>query len=128
MGTNAVRTAPPRCTPVRVFKYLWRRYSWRRLSRRSFRTVIECGYDMLAWTCGLLAAAWVNRDLAARTGVLTMIWAVPAICLLSAGSGLLAGLYRGRHERGSLDEVMGVGMSACTMTLFLALVSPRDAS
>ena len=53
-----------------------------------------------------------------------MIWAVPAICLLSAGSGLLAGLYRGRYQRGSLDEVMSVAMGACTMTLFLALVSP----
>ena len=53
-----------------------------------------------------------------------MIWAVLAICLLSAGSGLLAGLYRGRYERGSLDEVMGVGMGACTMTLLVALVSP----
>jgi FlaA1/EpsC-like NDP-sugar epimerase len=104
---------------VRVLKY-----SWRRLSGRSFRTVIECGYDAFAWVCGLLAAAWVTRDLAARTGALTMIWAVPAVCLLSAASGLLAGLYRGRYERGSLDEVMGVGMSTCAMTLFLALVSP----
>ncbi|MGP0026222.1 MAG: polysaccharide biosynthesis protein, partial [Streptosporangiaceae bacterium] len=88
------------------------------------RTVVECGYDAFAWSCGLLAAAWVTRDLNARTGLLATIWAVPAICLLSTGAGLLAGLYRGRYQRGSLDEVMGVGMSACTMALFLALVSP----
>ena len=119
MGTIAVRVDTPRRALARVLKY-----SWRRLSGRSFRTVIECGYDALAWVCGLLAAAWVTRDLAARTGALTMIWAVPAVCLLSAASGLLAGLYRGRYERGSMDEVMGVGMSACVMTLFLALVSP----
>src|SRR5450755_4799284 len=119
MGTNAVRTDTPRRALVSVLKY-----SWRRLSGRSFRTVIECSYDALAWVCGLLAAAWVTRDLAAGTGVLTMIWAVPAICLLSAGSGLLAGLYRSRYERGSLGEVMAVGMSACIMTLFVALVSP----
>ena len=119
MGTNAVSVYAPRRTLVRVLKYPWRRFSG-----RSFRAVIECGYDALAWACGLLAAAWVTRDLAVRTGVRTMIWAVPAICLLSAGSGLVAGLYRGRYQRGSLDEVMSVGMCACTMTLFLALVSP----
>jgi FlaA1/EpsC-like NDP-sugar epimerase len=119
MGTNAVRVYTPHRTLVRVLKYPWRRFS-----ERSFHTVVECGYDALAWSCGLLAAAWITRDLTARTGLLTMIWAVPAICLLSAGSGLLAGLYRGRYQRGSLDEVMGVGMSACTMALFLALVSP----
>ncbi len=118
MGTNAVRADTPRHALVRVLNYCSRRFA-----RRSFRTVVECGYDALAWSCGLLAAAWVTRDLAARTGLLTTIWAVPAICLLSAGSGLLAGLYRGRYQRGSLDEVMGVGMSACTVTLFLALVS-----
>ncbi len=88
MGTNAVRADTPRHALVRVLNYCSRRFS-----RRSFRTVVECGYDALAWSCGLLAAAWVTRDLAARTGLLTTIWAVPAICLLSAGSGLLAGLY-----------------------------------
>ena len=119
MGTNAVRAGPPRRTHVRDLKY-----SFRSLSRRNFRTIIECGYDALAWVCGLLAAAWVTRDLAARTGVRTMIWAVPAICLLAAGSGLFAGLYRGRYQRGSLDEVMSVAMGTCTMTLFLALASP----
>ena len=117
MGTNSV---PPdtRRIPVRAFLY-----SWRRLSRPSFRAVIEFSYDTLAWGCGLLAAAWVTRDLAARAGVFTMLAAFLAICLLSAGAGLLAGLYRGRYQRGSLDEVMGVGMSACIMTLFVALVS-----
>ncbi len=53
-----------------------------------------------------------------------MIRAFLAICLLSAGAGLLAGLYRGRYQRGSLDEVMGVGISASAMTLLVTLVSP----
>ena len=74
--------------------------------------------------CGLAAAAWVTRDLAARPGVFTMIWAFLAICLPSAGSGLLAGLFRGRYQRGGLDEVMGVGISASAMTLLVTLVSP----
>ena len=47
------------------------------------------------------------------------------ICLLATAAGLLAGLYRGRYQRGSLDEVMGVGMAACVMALFLVLTGPR---
>ena len=46
------------------------------------------------------------------------------VCLLSAGSGVLANLYRGRYLRGSLDEVMRVVMSACAMVLLLVLVFP----
>ena len=50
---------------------------------------------------------------------------IAVISLLPAAAGLLAGLYRGRYQRGSLDEVMGVGMAACVMALFLAVISPR---
>ncbi len=56
MGTNSVRLHTPRGIPVRALKY-----SWRRLLRRSFSSVIECGYDARAWACGLLAAAWVTQ-------------------------------------------------------------------
>jgi FlaA1/EpsC-like NDP-sugar epimerase len=76
--------------------------------------------------CGLLAAAWMTRDLAGTQATpITIIRASAAICFLSAGAGLLAGLYRGRYQRGSLDEVMGVGMTTCVMALFLALAGPR---
>jgi FlaA1/EpsC-like NDP-sugar epimerase len=86
----------------------------------------ESAYDAVSWICGLLAAAWMTRDLArVLITPFTLIRAVAAICLLSAAAGLLAGLYRGRHQRGSLDEVMGVGMATCVMALFLALVWPR---
>jgi len=120
MGTNAVRADAPCRKPAKACTY-----SWRCLSQRALRAVIESGYDTLAWACGLLAAAWVTRDLAAPADVFTMISAFLAVCLLSAGSGLLAGLYRGRYQRGSLDEVMGVGIGACAMTLSLTLVSPE---
>jgi FlaA1/EpsC-like NDP-sugar epimerase len=86
----------------------------------------ECGYDALSWICGLVAAAWMTRDLAGT--LLTpfvLIRAIAAVCLLSAVAGLLAGLYRGRYQRGSLDEVMGVGMATCVMALFLVLACPR---
>ncbi|MCW2907170.1 MAG: polysaccharide biosynthesis protein CapD [Actinomycetia bacterium] len=86
----------------------------------------ESAYDAVSWICGLLAAGWMTRDLArVLITPFTLIRAVAAICLLSAAAGLLAGLYRGRHQRGSLDEVMGVGMATCVMALFLALVWPR---
>ncbi len=87
---------------------------------------MESAYDAAAWMCGLLAAAWMTRDLAGtQTTPITMTRASVAICFLSAGAGLLAGLYRGRYQRGSLDEVMGVGMATCVMALFLALAGPR---
>jgi FlaA1/EpsC-like NDP-sugar epimerase len=85
------------------------------------RSGVEAGYDSAAWLGGLLAAEWVTR-VPARAGLspaglaqLTLI-----ICLLSTGSGLLAGLYRGRYQRGSLDEVVRVGLACCGMAVSLA--------
>ena len=64
-----------------------------------------------AWICGLLAAAWMTRDLTGMTTTPFTLAATVAcsVCLTTTGAGLLAGLYRGRYQRGSLDEVMGVG-------------------
>jgi FlaA1/EpsC-like NDP-sugar epimerase len=88
--------------------------------------VFESGYDAVAWICGLVAAAWMTRDLAkTQSTPFTLGRDIAVICLLSASAGLLAGLYRGRYQRGSLDEVMGVGMATCVMVLFLALIGPR---
>ena len=93
---------------------------------RWLRVTLECGYDTVAWVCGLLAAAWMTRDLA---GILvtpfSLVRDITVIGLLSAAAGLLAGLYRGRYQRGSLDEVMGVTIAACVMALFLTVSSPR---
>ncbi len=82
----------------------------------------EAGYDAAAWLGGLLAAEWVTRD-PAGAGVSSTVFVplILAICLLSAGSGLLAGLYRGRYQRGSLDEVIGVAVACCGMALTLAV-------
>jgi FlaA1/EpsC-like NDP-sugar epimerase len=57
----------------------------------------------------MLAAAWVTRDLS--DGAVTHTFALRVavvVCVLSPASGLLAGLYRSRYQRGSLDEVIGV--------------------
>ena len=68
----------------------------------------------------------MTRDLVKMQSTpVTLVRDVAAVCFLSAGAGLLAGLYRGRYQRGSLDEVMGVGMATCVMVLFLALLGPR---
>jgi FlaA1/EpsC-like NDP-sugar epimerase len=86
---------------------------------------VEAGYDAAAWLCGLLAAARVTRDLAGtgpapgRLAVLALI-----ICPASAGCGLLAGLYRGRFQRGSLDEVAGVAVAAGLTALSAAAAAP----
>jgi FlaA1/EpsC-like NDP-sugar epimerase len=84
---------------------------------------MESGYDAFAWMCGLAAAAWVTHDLIVRTvSPAVLARTLLAICLVSAGSGLVGGLYRGRHQRGSLDEVIGVGIAGCGMTLSLAVL------
>jgi FlaA1/EpsC-like NDP-sugar epimerase len=93
--------------------------------QRWLRAAIESGYDAISWGGGLLSAAWITRDMVGTSArVFTIAGVVVAVGLLSAGSGLLAGLYRGRYQRGSLDEVMRVGMAACVMTLFLSLALP----
>src|SRR5207248_11787753 len=86
---------------------------------------VEVGYDLIAWTCGLLAAAWAISDIA---GPATTLWAVvpmlPAAWLLVGGCGLLAGLYRGRHQRGSFAEAFAVtAASVGTAVLLVALTA-----
>jgi FlaA1/EpsC-like NDP-sugar epimerase len=98
-----------------------------RIRQRMSRTAAELGYDILTWVCGLISAAWVTRDVA--SGDVLRYFAVraaAAVCVLVPASGLLAGLYRSRHQRGSLHEVVGVGAAAlgtcaslATLTTFL---------
>jgi FlaA1/EpsC-like NDP-sugar epimerase len=81
--------------------------------RRWGRAGAEAGYDAAAWLCGLLAAQWVTRAPAPGLSSGGVAWLMLAACLLCTGSGLLAGLYRGCYQRGSLDEVIGVWMACC---------------
>jgi len=88
------------------------------------RTVTELSYDIITWICGLLAAAWVTRDVPAATLVQpSALRAVGAVCVLSLASGLLAGLYRSRHQRGSLDEVVSVSAAASGTCISLAVLT-----
>lgn len=91
--------------------------------RRCSRVVAEAGYDVAAWLCGLLAAAWVARDLAgASIQAPVLVRAALAVCLAQAASGLRAGLYPRRYQRGSFDEVKAVGMAAAGTGLSLAIL------
>ena len=122
MSDEAMRTDSP---SLRIGRTLVNQR--RSLSRqRWLRVAFEGTYDAASWICGLLAAAWMTRDLAGiPVTPFTLGRNIAVICLLSAAAALLAGLYRGRYQRASLDEVMGVGMAACVMALFLAVISPR---
>ena len=93
-------------------------------AKRLARIGVEAGYDAIVWVSGLCYAAWITTDVPeSRVGMLRLAGAVMAICLLSLVCGLLAGLYRGRHQRGSLDEVLGVAIAGGLMLVPLALLS-----
>ncbi len=88
------------------------------------RTAAEIGYDILTWFCGLLAAAWVTRDVASAAVLQYFaVRAAGALCVLSPASGLLAGLYRSRNQRGSLHEVVGVSTAALGTCVSLAALT-----
>jgi FlaA1/EpsC-like NDP-sugar epimerase len=92
--------------------------------RRS-RAAAEAGYDAAAWLCGLAAAAWVTRDLAgAGTQPYIVVRAALSVIALQAASGLLAGLYRRRYQRGSFDEFIAIAMAASGSALTLAVLGP----
>ena len=85
----------------------------------------EAAFDVIAWITGLLAAALVTRDiLASQIGVPALWRPALAVCAVVPGCGLLAGLYRGRYQRGSLDEVAGVVAAAAAAALCLATAAP----
>ena len=79
--------------------------NWRvAYAKRLARLGVEAGYDAIVWVSALCYAAWITTDMrGSRIGGLQLAGAVLGIGLLSVVCGLLAGLYRGRHQRGSLD-------------------------
>jgi FlaA1/EpsC-like NDP-sugar epimerase len=101
VNTEAASRHPSRSWLGRGPISAWRDTCERRLARAS----AEAGYDAAAWVAGLFFAAWA-------TG------AVPGTT-----SGLLAGLYRGRYQRGSLEEVLSVSTAGIVMLMALTLVN-----
>ena len=90
---------------------------------RKTRVGLEIGYDAIAWTTGISISALATRDVPAGGASPFLITrAVLVVWVLSAATGLLGGLYRGRYQRGSLDEVMSVGIAGGLMTVALTAV------
>jgi FlaA1/EpsC-like NDP-sugar epimerase len=96
-----------------------------RLRRRAIRRGLEAGYDLAAWTGGLIVAGWAIRDLTGTALTMVMfVRAFPAACVLALVCGTAAGLYRGRHQRGSFDEIVAVSAATfATGTMLVALAA-----
>jgi FlaA1/EpsC-like NDP-sugar epimerase len=92
-------------------------------ARRLIRAGTEAGYDSIVWLSGLCYAGWLTGGMGG-IGVRRSLFILTAltVCVLSVLSGLLAGLYRGRHPRGSLDEVISVLIAGGLMLIPLALL------
>ena len=91
--------------------------------RRWVQVAAEAGYDAVVWAGGLLVAARAAGALPG--GYLTRFasWSgLAVICLLVAGCGLAAGLYRRRYLRGSREEVAAVVLACFLTTCCLAVV------
>jgi FlaA1/EpsC-like NDP-sugar epimerase len=95
------------------------------LRRLALRRGLEIGYDLAAWVGGLLVAGWAIRDITGSALTVTMfIRAFPATCLLALGCGAAAGLYRGRHQRGSFDEILAISVATfATGAVLVALTA-----
>ena len=120
MNTEGAETGPSVGVPSYVSAMNLRAAYAKRLARVG----VEAGYDAIVWVSGLCYAAWITTDVSGSSiGMLRLAVAVMAICLLSLVCGLLAGLYRGRHQRGSLDEVFGVAIAGGLMLVPLVLLS-----
>jgi FlaA1/EpsC-like NDP-sugar epimerase len=95
-----------------------------RMRRRAGRRGLEIGHDLTAWICGLLVAGWAIRDITGLTVTMdTVARALPATCVLAVSCGLAAGLYRGRHQRGSFDEVLAVSVAAFSTGVLLVTLT-----
>jgi FlaA1/EpsC-like NDP-sugar epimerase len=100
-----------------------------RIRQRVSRTAMELGYDIIVWIWGMLAAAWVTRDLPAGEVIHSFGLRVAIVlCVLCPIAGLVAGLYRSRNQRGSLDEVVGVCVAAvgtcAVLTILITFLIP----
>ena len=91
--------------------------------QRRSRAAIEMSYDVITWVIALTVARLAAGDLSswpapsARAG----IW-LAAVCITPPVAGLLAGQYRSRRQRGSLDEIVGVLTAAVLSASVFAII------
>jgi FlaA1/EpsC-like NDP-sugar epimerase len=89
------------------------------------RTTAEVCYDAAAWTASMLLAAWATQDIPGSplAGVRTLTGLAVTACALAPAGGLIAGLYRSRHPRGSRAEMLALVLAAViTGTAFALLI------
>lgn len=97
--------------------------------RRLVRVGIEAAGDAMVWVTGLCLAAWGTHDLpAGGIRMLPLSCSALMICVLSVLAGLVAGLYRGRWQRGSLDEAVSVTFAGAVTLALLLMVCGSLAS
>jgi len=91
--------------------------------RRLARVGTEAAGDAMAWVTGLCFTAWGTHDMpAGEVRALPVSCSILVVCAASVMAGLMAGLYRGRWQRGSLDEVVSVSMAGAMTLVLLVLV------
>ena len=95
---------------VRISRNRRSRYHAR---QRISRTLAEMSYDVTAWLVALAVARLAAGDLSTwpDASKRAAVW-LAAVLVVPPAAGLLAGLYRSRRQRGSLDEVTGVFVAA----------------
>ena len=91
------------------------------------------GYDVIAWLMAFVVARLAAGDLSTwpDPSARAAVW-LTTICVTPPLTGLLAGQYRSRRQRGSLDEVVGVvsaaALSAAVFALTSQFVAPSHAA
>lgn len=88
--------------------------------RRYTRTTVEVAFDTTVWLCALVAE-WATRDgVGATFTPRVLVRTAPVVLVLQVSVGLVAGLYRHRHMRGSSAEAVAVLATASGVALTLA--------
>ena len=95
-----------------------------RPARRWAASAVRASYDAIAWFCGLAIAFLVARGLIGPIATPRYLAAaLVAVCLVSAACGLLTGLYQGRYQPGSMEELTGVLLAVATAAVCLEVAA-----
>ena len=75
-----------------------------------YRTFLQILYDGACWAIGLTLATTLRYDFTVEPGDFTGVLQIfPLVLAAQVAAGLLFGMYRGRWQFGSFDEVLALG-------------------